>query len=48
MPVAVTSIWCWKVLSTGPGCIVLTRIPREAISLAAVGINPTSACLEVA
>jgi hypothetical protein len=47
-PVAATSMRCWNSLSTGPGWIVLTRIPRGAVSLASVRISPTSACLAVA
>ena len=39
---------CWNALSTGPGWIVLTRMPRSATSFAAVRISPTSACLDVA
>ena len=47
-PVATVSIRCWKALSTGPGWIELTRMPRSATSLAAVRMSPTSACLDVA
>ena len=47
-PVAATSMRCWNSLSTGPGWIVLTRMPRGAVSLASVRISPTSACLAVA
>ena len=47
-PVATVSIRCWKALSTGPGWMELTRIPRSATSFAAVRITPTSACLDVA
>ena len=35
----------WKLLSTGPGWMVLTRIRRGASSLARQRINPTCACL---
>jgi hypothetical protein len=31
-----------------PGCTLLTRMPREAPSLAAVRMRPTTACLDVA
>jgi len=34
----------WKLLSTGPGWMVLTRIRRGASSLARQRINPTCAC----
>ena len=47
-PVATVSMRCWKTLSTGPGWMLLTRIPRLATSLAAVRMSPTSACLDVA
>jgi branched-chain amino acid transport system permease protein len=35
-PVAATSMRCWNSLSTGPGWIVFTRMPRGAVSLASV------------
>jgi hypothetical protein len=47
-PVAATSMRCWNSLSTGPGWMVFTRIPRGATSLARVRMSPTSACLAVA
>jgi hypothetical protein len=47
-PVAATSMRCWNSLSTGPGWMVFTRMPRGATSLASVRISPTSACLAVA
>jgi hypothetical protein len=47
-PVAETSMRCWNSLSTGPGWMVFTRMPRGASSLASVRISPTRACLAVA
>ena len=47
-PVATVSMRCWNALSTGPGWMELTRIPRSATSLAAVRMRPTSACFDVA
>jgi hypothetical protein len=46
-PVADSSTMCWNSLSTGPGWIVLTRMPRGASSAAIVRISPTCACLAV-
>ena len=47
-PVADVSIACWNSVLVGPGCSVLTRMPRLAISLAAVRMRPIWACLAVA
>ncbi len=47
-PVAAISMRCWNSLSTGPGWMVFTRMPRGAASLASVRMRPTSACLAVA